>query len=198
MSARPRAGGRQPEHAASHASFDAMRKEVSHPQFGCLSRHEAVGMGSAPAPGAVARALAVHRRRRKRFTAWCVRTRPGPARGAPDGSRGGCDPHSFPLPRSGQSLASPEHPPGRRLRRRRSRRPSPLPGATTCLFGIRRTRTAPAPGPPTRSRAPTASRTSQKPNASSGWRPTWRKPGQTRSSEAAAQETSRGNRNDSL
>jgi hypothetical protein len=33
------------------------------------------GLGSAPAPGAVDRVLAVHRRRRKRFTARCVRTR---------------------------------------------------------------------------------------------------------------------------
>jgi hypothetical protein len=40
------------------------------------------GWGSAPAPGAVGRALAVHRSRRKRFPASYFRTRPGLAAGA--------------------------------------------------------------------------------------------------------------------
>ena len=71
-----------------------------------LSRNDAVGMGSAPAPGAAGRALAARIRRAvsKRFGAWrSVRVR---REGAPNHSRGGCAPPpstaSFRLRRGGE------------------------------------------------------------------------------------------------
>ena len=51
-------------------------------------------MGSAPAPGAVGRARAAHPGRVKHNLHWGVPVRPVRRGGAPNGSRGGCAPHS--------------------------------------------------------------------------------------------------------
>jgi hypothetical protein len=52
-------------------------------------------MGTAPAPGAVRRALAAHTSAQIRLNVLGLRTPFGPARGVPNGSRGGCPPNYF-------------------------------------------------------------------------------------------------------
>jgi hypothetical protein len=79
-----------------------------------LSRNDAVGMGSAPASGAVGRASRPTHARGDAPLFWCVSSRKVRREGAPNHSRGGCDPRKFQLQGSGSGrmtdLPAPANP----------------------------------------------------------------------------------------